>query len=237
MANQPKVIKLDLEQIVLDARGRGLSLDRIRDECNSELERRGDADRLSKPAVERYLRSLDAASVPAAHHPELAEESARLAIDFAGRLTRLDELLGEWLEQANEAVTPMRGVLWDPYSQEPLPTKAAQDRHGDELDRLHDALDYMDGDAAGALRDWIAPVDVLVPDWMARTRVAKELRQMLELYANVMGRIYDAQQVQDFQRAVLAAIEAADPHVARQVVEHLHKLQDARKAALFGAAA
>lgn len=232
-----KVVALGLEEVVLAAREEGLSLERIRDRCNETLKGAGETATVSKPAIERYLRSLDKASVAPAHQPQLAQRNAELSIDFAGRMNALDEKLGRWIEEVDAAVTPMRGVLWDPYAQTPLPTKEAQDRHRDELDRLGDALDYMSGDQAEQMKNWIAPVDVFVPDWQARVKVAGELRKLLEVYADVMGRIHDAQQVADFQSSVHDAIAEASPEVAQAVVAKMRAKRDARKAALLGAAA
>lgn len=251
MANQPKVIKLGLEELVLDGRKRGLSLVQIRDECNEELERRarkaamnrgkdGKAqpkapESVSKPAIERYLRTLDKATVPVAHQPQVAQENAQVAIEFGARLARLDALLGQWIEQADSAVTPMRGVLWDPYLQEPADPNTARESAERMADGLADALELADADTARAVQGMIGAVVVMVPDWQARIGVAKEMRQHLEAYANLLDRIHNASQVQAFQRAVVEAIREASPEVAHEVLAKLKTLQQARSAALLGA--
>jgi hypothetical protein len=59
---------------------------------------------------------------------------------------------------------------------------------------------------------------VLVVDWHARKVAASELRGLLKNYADLMGRIHDAEQVQAFQESVLDAIREASPEVAAAVI-------------------
>lgn len=191
---QPKIIALGLEDLVVQARGRGRSLQQITDELNAELAERGDTTaRVSKKSVERYLATLDQATVPAAHTPQAAEANAVVAIAFGQRLTRLDQLLAQWLDEAQEA------------------TKTVQVGYGDT-----------------------ATFDV-VPDWQARTSVAKEMRELLKVYADLMGRIHDAQQVKAFQESVVEAIKEASPEVATAVLTKLRSRQSIQRAAMLGA--
>lgn len=103
---QTKVVKHELEQLVLDARRNGRSTRQIQEACNTNLKRRGVKDTLTVKAVERYLATLDRASVAPAHHPQVARENARLAVDVAGRLNLLDDVIGGWLDEARDAKKP-----------------------------------------------------------------------------------------------------------------------------------
>ena len=190
---QPKIIALGLEDLVVDARGRGRSLQQIADELNAELQRRDVAARVSKKSVERYLATLDEATVPAAHAPQAAEANAVIAIAFGDRLTRLDHLLARWLEEAETATTTVQVGYGDNASHE------------------------------------------TVPDWRARTSVAREMRELLKVYADLMQRIHDAEQVRAFQESVVEAIREASPEAATAVLEKLRARQSIARASLLGA--
>lgn len=219
---QPKVIKYELEGLVLGLREKGRSNEQMAEACSAELAARGIRDSLTKKAVERYLATLDRASVAPAHAPAAAAANATLAVDVAHNLQLLDGTLRRWLDEAEKAVTPMRGVLWDPYAQKPADAggvrRAARDEEWGE--------DLM-----------AQVVDVFVPDWQARLGTAKELRQHAEAVANILQRVHDAEQVQAFQEAVMEAIGEASPDVAAAVIGKLRDKQQVRRAALLGAAA
>jgi hypothetical protein len=74
----------------------------------------------------------------------------------------------------------------------------------------------------------------LGPDWNARTKVAKELREQIKLMADTLERIYNAEQVKLFQESVLEAIGEASPEVAQAVRDRLRERTEIRKAALLG---
>lgn len=231
MGRQSKVVRYELEDVILEARRRGRSVAQITQGCNDALAARGVKDTLTTRAVERYLATLDEATVPPAHAPAAAEANATIAIDYGKRLNRLDELLGKWLDEAEQAVQPMRGVLWNPYRQEPADPQDARD----DAAKFAENLEDLDPDIAAELREWVRPVTVLVPDWHARTAVSREMRGHLKEYADLMARIHDAQQVQAFQESVLEAIQEAAPEVAHRVVAKLQEKQTIQRAALLGA--
>lgn len=72
------------------------------------------------------------------------------------------------------------------------------------------------------------------PDWNARTKVAKELREQIKLMGDTMERIYNAEQVRLFQEAVLDAIGEVSPEVAQAIREKLREKTEFRRAALLG---
>ena len=77
------------------------------------------------------------------------------------------------------------------------------------------------------------PVD-LGPDWNARTKVARELREQIKLMGETMERIYNAEQVKLFQESVLEAVSEASPEVAQSIREKLRARTEIRRAALLG---
>lgn len=191
---QPKIIALGLEDLVVDARGRGRSLSQIADELNAELAARGDTTAtVSKESVKRYLATLDRATVPAAHTPQAAQANALVSIEFGRRLQTLDRLVASWLDEAHTA------------------EKTVQIGYGD------------------------TSTFETVPDWQARTSVAREMRELLKVYADLMQRIHDAEQVRAFQESVVEAISEASPEVAAAVLSKLRGRQSIQRAALLGA--
>jgi hypothetical protein len=74
----------------------------------------------------------------------------------------------------------------------------------------------------------------LGPDWNARTKVAKELREQLKLMGDTMERIYNAEQVKLFQDSVLETISEVSPEVAQAIRNKLRSKTEIRKAALLG---
>lgn len=192
MANQGKVVKLGLEEVVLSSRERGRSLAQIAADCNAALRAQRSKDTVSKPAVERYLATLDKASVAPAHQPQLAERNARTAIDFAGDLHGLRDKVSGWLEEADTATrTVMVGYGESAYTE-------------------------------------------IEPHWDARTKVAREFRELLKLYADVMERVANAQHVQEFQRIIFDAIKDADAETANKILASLRKVREARQAGMLG---
>lgn len=217
---QPKIIKLGLEDVILESRRARRSLDGMTEDANAELARRGQADTVTKSTVKRWLASIDVASVSHAHDPEIAEQNARVAIDVYDRLQGLDVILQGWLKEAAEAVTPMKGVLWDPHLQAPA------DRHRALEAEQHLVDEYREG--GDDVPEYVRAVSVLIPDWGARLGTAKEVRQHAEAVTNLLERIHNAAQVDEFQRAMLEAIREADPGVANRILEKLRGLQAAR---------
>jgi hypothetical protein len=77
----------------------------------------------------------------------------------------------------------------------------------------------------------------LGPDWQARKAMMSEERRWLQLYADLMERIYNAEQVRLFQASVIDALREADPEIARKVEQALRDATEKRAAALLGMAA
>jgi hypothetical protein len=98
---QSKIVKYELEKLVIDGRRRGRSHAQIAVACNTRL---AGTDSITTKAIERYLARLDRETVPAAHQPQVAGENARLAVDVAARLNLLDGKLTAWLDEAETAV-------------------------------------------------------------------------------------------------------------------------------------
>lgn len=104
---QSKVIKYELEGLVMDARRRGRSVPQIKAELDQALAERAVKDTITTRSIERYMAKLDAATVPAAHTPQAAADNARLAVDVAARMNLLDETMGRWLGEAEQARVPV----------------------------------------------------------------------------------------------------------------------------------
>lgn len=239
MGRPLKIVKHHLEEQALQARRDCVPIDQIALQLTQALLDQGVDEEVSPSAVKRYFASLDERAIPAVHEPKLAAENARLATSLEGRFQRLEELLTTWIEEAHLAVTPMRGVRWDPYSQEPAAPNsayAAAEFLGKQLEDAFGPLsEFMDEKLQAKVREAIMPVQVMVPDWQARTSVSRELREYLKAITDLMERIYSATQVQAFQETVLAAIEDADKPTATKITQALQGVQAARRAALLGA--
>jgi hypothetical protein len=236
MASGPvsKIIELGLEHVVIEARNEGKGLDQIVRACNDWLQREGPTTTsVSKSTVKRYLAQLAPGTVAAAHEPTVAAENARVAIEFAARLNGLDEKLGRWIEEADKAVTPMRGVLWDPYLQQPVETKHAQENAAKMREDLGE-LAFLAPDALAKVDEWVSAVPVMVVDWHARKVASSELRGLLKMFGDLMQRVHDAEQVQAFQEAMMESIREASPEVAAAVIANLRKRQTVRRAAILG---
>lgn len=243
MASGPanKIIELGLEHVVIAARNEGKGLDAIVRACNDWLQREGPAaTSVSKSTVKRYLAALTPGTVAAAHEPTVAVENARVAIEFAERLGALDRTVRKWLDEADAAVTPMRGVLWDPYAQEPMPPKEAAESRDDLLTKMRDDVggdlsEYFSADVLKVLREHIAPVTILVQDWHARKVAASELRGLLKVFADLMQRVHDAEEVRAFQEAFVETIRDVEPEVAAVMLAKLREKRSVRNAAILGA--
>lgn len=205
-------MKYGLEQLVFAQRERGQSAAQIAAMCNDELVHQGVADTLTSKAIERYFASLDKASVPVAHSPQVAEDNAVLAVNVAARLGLLDGKLTKWIEEADLAVTPMKGVVYDVHTQTVISEQYARS-------------DGFEGEV----------VDVLVPDWQARGIASRELREALKVVADVLQRVHDAEEVRAFQMAVSQAIAEASPEVAQAVLLKMRENRSIRRSILLGA--
>lgn len=236
MASGPasKIIELGLEHVVIQARAEGKGLDATVVVCNQDLARRGVEATVSKSTVKRYFAALAPGTAAALHEPTVAREHARIAIAFGERLNDLDERLGRWIEEADHAVTPMRGVLWDPYLQAPVKTELAQANASEMADRLGE-LEFLAPDILGKVSEWVSPVPVLIVDWHARKAMASEMRRLLATYTDLMQRVHDAEEVKAFQESLVDAIREASPDVAAAVIAKLRERQSIRKAAILGA--
>lgn len=192
-----KVVALGLERDVLKMREQGRTGKEIVAALNRKLARQhkggGKPQTVSKAALERYIRQLTAATVPAVHEPQAAQENAAMLLDFGKRFGDLDKKLWGWVEEAENA------------------REIKVSATGESID-------------AG-------------PNWQARIGVSREIQRQLGMFADVMERVYNAEQVADFQQAVVEAIREADPEVAGRVVEKMRERRSIRAAALLGAAA
>jgi hypothetical protein len=152
MATGPvsKIMELQLEQTVVDARAAGKALDGIVVLCNQDLARRGVEQTVSKSTLKRYLARLAPGTVAAAHEPTAARANAHVAIAFAERLNRLDQLLGMWLEEAVDAQQPVTVGSGDSATVEMVPDWRARGimaremrgllgTYTDLMQRVHDA--------------------------------------------------------------------------------------------------
>jgi hypothetical protein len=77
------------------------------------------------------------------------------------------------------------------------------------------------------------PID-LGPDWQVRLSAAREFRETLKFAADVLERIYNAEQIQVFQATVLECVAAADPVVASEIRRRLAERQEMVRAQLLG---
>lgn len=97
------------------------------------------------------------------------------------------------------------------------------------------------------LEGWLADVDAaertmtvdgkevnLGPDWQARKAMMSEERRWMQLYVDLMERLYNAEQVQQFQEAVMEVIREADPETAQKVARALQSKRQLRAAAILG---
>jgi hypothetical protein len=127
----------------------------------------------------------------------------------------------------------MRGVLWNPYRQEPTDPQLARETPASSS-RTSASSSSSRPDALKNITEWVKPVPVLVADWHARKVAASELRGLLKMFGDLMQRVHDAEQVQAFQEAMMESIREASPEVAAAVIANLRKRQTVRRAAILG---
>jgi hypothetical protein len=77
----------------------------------------------------------------------------------------------------------------------------------------------------------------LGPDWSARKAMMSEERRWMQLYVDLMERLYNAQQVQLFQEAVMEAIRDESPEAAARIAQSLQAKVQTRAAAILGGVA
>lgn len=73
-----------------------------------------------------------------------------------------------------------------------------------------------------------------LPDWRARTSVAKEFRETLKFTADILERIYNQERIRVFQQTVLEVINEADPETARLVKSRFQSNAEIMRARLLG---
>lgn len=78
-----------------------------------------------------------------------------------------------------------------------------------------------------------ATVD-LGPDYSARKAMMSEERRWMELFVDLMERLYNAQQVQQFQDSVMEVLRDADPKLAQEVAARMQAKVTTRAAAILG---
>ena len=113
------------------------------------------------------------------------------------------------------------------------PQRAAQNAAAgvDITGRIKRTLDQLD--------EWLPRAEAEVTEaggqnWTAMLRIIREAREQTKLYADLLERVYDIEQVQAFQEHVLAAVQEADPETAERIRESLRRRHDIRRAALLG---
>jgi hypothetical protein len=74
----------------------------------------------------------------------------------------------------------------------------------------------------------------LGPDWKVRLDTSREFRETLKFAADVLERIYNAEQIQVFQATVMECVAAADPVVASEIRRRLGERQEIVRAQLLG---
>lgn len=71
-------------------------------------------------------------------------------------------------------------------------------------------------------------------DWHARKAMMSEERRWMQLYVDIMERLYNAQQVRDFQESVMEVLREAEPKLAQAVAAKLQAKQIGRASAILG---
>lgn len=224
MPRQPKILKYELAEFVMDQRERGRSNGQVAAAVNDELAHRGVKDKVDKRTIERHFATLDIASVPYAHTPPTAARNAAAAFNIADRLGLLDEKVVKWIEQADLACKQVPGVVYDVLHQRiTTPEALGAERQGDE-----DGFDFSVADPDHPI------VQVYEIDWQARAAMSRELRELSKVVADLLQRVHDAGQVQAFQQSVEEAISEASPEVANRVLEKMAAKQSIARAQLMG---
>lgn len=112
---------------------------------------------------------------------------------------------------------------------------AHQPRHTERAVGL--TLDFAGqfNDLNAKLRRWVEEADTRPdPNWAERIAMARELRAHLELFVDVMEKLYNAEQARLFQQTVLAVIEEASPEMASDITRRLIESQGLRVRAILG---
>lgn len=146
-----KVVKYELEDLVLGLRRQGRNREQIAEACNQALDDRDIDDDLHPSAIDRYIASLDRESVPEVHRPQAAAKVARvLRVDVIDRMNSLDELLAGWLDEAKSAEKTVQVGYGETATYETVPdwhARAAMSREmrehvravGELLERVYNA--------------------------------------------------------------------------------------------------
>ncbi len=102
----------------------------------------------------------------------------------------------------------------------------------------------MSIDVAQRLRDALAKLDELLPqaeseatdrsNYYALNVVMREAREHTKLYADLLERIFNVEQVAAFQRSVLRVLERQSPELRREVEQELAREQAMVRANLLG---
>lgn len=75
------------------------------------------------------------------------------------------------------------------------------------------------------------------PNWYARLGTTRELRNQLQFYADIMERLWNAEQIQQFQETVMSVIADVDPEVAAEIRKRLQEREAIRRSILAPRAA
>jgi hypothetical protein len=100
----------------------------------------------------------------------------------------------------------------------------------DIAQRLRDALVKLD-----SWRDEAEAPGKHGPNWPARLGVIREAREHTRLYADLLDRVYNVEQVAAFQRAVMRVLEKQTPALRGEVEEELAREHELVRASLLGA--
>lgn len=98
-----KIIEHGLEKKALALRGKGHTNSEAAAELNRLIKARGSEDTITPRSLQRYYATLDEATLPVAHQPQVAEANAEVAINVGRDLERLSGQLREWFDEATAA--------------------------------------------------------------------------------------------------------------------------------------
>ena len=105
---------------------------------------------------------------------------------------------------------------------------------GGDLQRLCVVLGRWFDEAQQARKPATAEDPDPGPDWQVRLNTSREFRETLKFAADILERIYNAEQIQVFQATVLECVAAADPTVASEIRRRLGERQEMVRAQLLG---